>query len=268
MVRAEQSRDSIAHDLRRLGLSTGDAVVLHSSLRAIGVVEGGATTVVQALLDVIGLAGALMVPTFSYVTMCFDPASEPSLTGAITETVRRWPGAVRSLHPTHSVAVIGRDAAALAADHHRMSAIAVESPLGRMAARGGKVLLLGCGHNQNTTIHVGEIVGDVPYKDVPWGDDFAWTRTVVAPEGELDVPIIHPSGCSKAFGAIEWHLRRSGLVRDGIVGSALCQLMRGADVIATTATLLRGDPAALLCTDPVCPRCVEARVAIAEARYA
>jgi len=264
MVRAEQTRDTLASDLRRIGLAAGDALVLHSSLRALGFVAGGAATVVHAILDVLGPTGTLMVPTYTYATMRFDPAAEPSLTGAITETVRHWPGAVRSLHPTHSVAVVGRDASALAADHHRMSAIAVDSPLGRMAARGGKILLVGCGHNQNSTIHVGEIAGDVPYKDVPWGDDFAWTRTVVTPDGEIDVPLIHPSGCSKAFGGLEWRLRRRGLVRDGIVGAALCQLMRGADVIATTATLLRGDPGALLCTDPICPRCVAARLAIAD----
>ncbi len=268
MTRPAQTRESIAADLRRLGVARSDALVLHSSLRSLGIVDGGADTVVAAVLDVLGPDGTLMVPTFTYFAMRFDPATEPGLTGAITEAVRRWPGAVRSLHPTHSIAVVGRDAALLAADHHRKSAIAVDSPLGRMAARGGKVLLLGCGHNQNTTIHVGEIAADAPYKDVPWGDDFAWTRTVVTAAGEITVPIIHPSGCSKAFGAMEWHLRRRGAVRDGYVGSALCQLVAGQAIIDATVDVLRADPGALLCTDLICPRCVAARAAIATRRQA
>ena len=37
-----------ADDLRSLGLGTGDRVVVHSSLRAVGPVEGGADAIVDA----------------------------------------------------------------------------------------------------------------------------------------------------------------------------------------------------------------------------
>lgn len=254
-----QSQESLVADLRRIGLGGGDAVIVHSSLRSVGKVEGGAATVVRALLEVVGPRGLLMVPNFSYSCTYFDPAFEPSLTGVVTETVRRWPGAVRSLHPTHSVAAIGENAVEIVRGHHLMSAIALGSPLDRLAAMGGWVLLLGVGHTQNSTIHVGEIHADVPYKDVPFSPDLALERTVVTPEGERLVPIIHPPGCSKGFGAIEGNLRLGAAIRDGLVGNSLTQLMRGRNVIDTTFAMLTEEPGALLCFDPYCYRCTEAR---------
>jgi aminoglycoside 3-N-acetyltransferase len=224
--------------------------------------------VVQALLDVLGSAGHLMVPTYTYWSSRFDPLHEPSQTGRITEAVRCWPGAVRSLHPTHSVAVIGPEAEALVAGHHLMSAIAVDSPLGRLAQRGGKVLLLGCGHNQNSMIHVGEMAANVPYQDVPFAPDSQRAATVVTAAGEIPAPILAPSGCSKGFGAIEWHLRQRGAIRDGLVGSSLAQFMPGAAVVDATAALLWEEPAALLCSDPHCYRCTTARLVIEERAHA
>src|SRR5688500_10428768 len=105
--RSMTDRTGITEDLHRLGLAVGDALVVHSSLRSIGPVEGGAEAVVAALLDVVGERGLLVAPTFTYRGERFDPLTEPGLTGRIAEAVRSWPGALRSWHPTHSVAAIG-----------------------------------------------------------------------------------------------------------------------------------------------------------------
>ena len=101
------TRGELATDFRRIGLERGDAVVLHGSLRSIGRVDGGADTVVAALLDVLGPDGLLAAPVYTYWTQRFDPAADPGQTGRIAEAIRRWPGAVRSWHPSHSVAAIG-----------------------------------------------------------------------------------------------------------------------------------------------------------------
>lgn len=260
------TRESLASDLRRIGIEPGDKVVVHSSLKSIGKVEGGAETVVAALLDAVGPDGLIAAPTFTYHVTRFNPAAEPSVTGAITEAVRHWPDAVRSWHPTHSWAMIGPDAAAIAEGHHLIGGVSFESPLDRIAQAGGKVLLLGVGHAANTTIHVGETHARVPYLSVPFFSDSPTKASVVIGEREIPVDLIDPSGCSRAFGMVEYILRRDQKIRDGKIGNAISQLMFGMDVIEAAKEILVGEPDALLCDDPFCHRCTQARVKIAEAR--
>jgi len=226
-----------------IGLRPGDRVLVHSSLRAAG---RDADELIDELLATVGPQGLVVMPTFTYDNDTFSPDT-PGRTGALTEVFRRRPEAVRSRHPTYSVAAIGRGAAELLAGHERAGATAIDSPLDRLAAAGGLVLLLGVGHVANTTAHVGEFHADASYLDIPF--DPAWPT-----HGYDRFP-----GCSRAFGALERPLREQGAIRDGQVGKALAQLVPGAAVIEETVALLRADPAALLCTDPDCYRCSRAR---------
>ena len=253
------TRSKLAEGFHRLGLRPGDAVVVHSSLRSLGHVEGGAESVIDALLDVIEPQGLLVLPTFTYSSQVFDPARTPSLTGRITEMGRLWPGAVRSWHPTHSVAAIGAGASELCAGHHRVGCFALDSPLDRLAARGGYVLLLGVGHVSNSTVHVGESHARAPYLGVPFSPDRPNQFTIIAPTGELAVSMTEFPGCSKAFGVAEKVLRDRGQIRDAIVGEALTQLVLGAAVIEATVAILQANPAGVLCSDSYCYRCTQAR---------
>ena len=147
----------IAGSLRAMGLEAGDRVMVHSSLSSMGHVEGGADTVVQAFLDVLGPQGTLMVPTFTH-SSCeyFDPLESPSLNGAVTEAARRFPGAVRSLHPTHAVTAIGPDAESLVADDLNRGALGKGCALDRLIKKGGNIFLLGVSQSSNSAIHIGE----------------------------------------------------------------------------------------------------------------
>jgi len=171
---------SLAADLRILGLAAGDVVMMHSSIRSLGFVAGGAEAVVWALLEVLGPEGTLIVPAHTpensdpagwrnppvppawwpvirAETPAFDPARTPSRwMGRIAETVRTWPGAVRSHHPQVSVAAVGRQAIEITADHLLAEAHSDRSPLGAVYRLDGKVLLLGCGHGSNTSLHLAE----------------------------------------------------------------------------------------------------------------
>jgi aminoglycoside 3-N-acetyltransferase len=171
---------SLGADLRALGLAPGDVVLVHSSLRSLGFVAGGPQAVVQALLEVCGPGGTVVVPTHTPdntdpagwsrppvppawwpilrdETPGFDPARTPSRwMGALAETVRTWPGAVRSEHPQVSFAALGPDAAEIVRDHRPAHALGERSPLGAVHRLGGKVLLLGCGHDSNTSLHLAE----------------------------------------------------------------------------------------------------------------
>jgi aminoglycoside 3-N-acetyltransferase len=171
---------SLGADLRALGLSAGDTVLVHSSASSLGFVAGGAQAVVQALLDVLGPDGTLVVPAHT-PDNCdpagwsnppvpqawwpvireqapgFDRARTPSRwIGVIAETVRTWPGAVRSDHPQVSFAALGRRAAEVTDGHQLDDALGERSPLGAIYRLDGKVLLLGCDHDSNTSLHLAE----------------------------------------------------------------------------------------------------------------
>src|SRR3712207_4214212 len=107
---ATVSAQDIRTALGSLGLGQGDTVLVHSALSSLGQVEGGAKGLVQALLDLLGPAGTLVVPTLPSVTEPFDPETSPSTVGRVSEVVRLWPGALRSRHPTHAVSAVGAQA--------------------------------------------------------------------------------------------------------------------------------------------------------------
>ena len=160
------TREEIAADLRALGIETGDAVFLHSSLKSLGYVPGGASTVLQALIDVLGPTGTLVVPTYylpggtihnavrtpDYV---FDPREHGSNLGALPATILQLPGVVRGIHPTHSVSAIGRQAEYIVGDQHRAPSIfGTGSPWDRFHEVNGKVLGLGISMGPVTFYHL------------------------------------------------------------------------------------------------------------------
>lgn len=253
---------TLAADLRSLGLAAGDRVVAHSSARAVGEAPDA---IVDALLEVVGRDGLLVVPAFTYDTARFDPAVEPGRAGAVAEAVRLRPGAVRSLHPSHSVAALGAGAAELCAGHELLAAADVDSPLDRLARAGGHVLLLGVGRVADTTVHVGEFRAGAPYLHVPFSPDWPRVHEIVADGRIRTVEYDRFPGCSRAFGVVERGLRERASIRDGFVGRAIAQLARGEDVIDEAVALLEADAGALLCTDPRCYRCTNARTELGRA---
>jgi aminoglycoside 3-N-acetyltransferase len=175
-----RTRATIAADLVRLGVAAGSCLLVHSSLRSLGWVCGGPVAVVQALLDTVGADGTLVVPaqTPEYTDPAgwrsppvpeswwpairrempaFDPRLTPSQgMGVIAETVRTWPGARRSAHPTVSFAALGALAADLLREHPLDYGLGDASPLGELYRRGAWVLLLGVGYDRATALHLAQ----------------------------------------------------------------------------------------------------------------
>ena len=174
------SFDSLSADLTALGLLSGDIALVHTSLSALGWVCGGPLTGIQALLAILGPRGTLVMPAFSgglsepslwqhppvpaewwpaiRATMpAFDRSATPTRgIGAIAELFRTWPGARRSDHPTSSMAVLGPHAEELVAAQPLGDPLGDGSPLGRLYTLNAKVLLLGVGHDHNTSLHLAE----------------------------------------------------------------------------------------------------------------
>jgi aminoglycoside 3-N-acetyltransferase len=172
---------TLTADLRRLGVRPGGVLVMHSSYRSLGFLPGGPQAAVQAVLDALGPDGTLVVPTHTpdnsdpafwsrppvprewwepirREAPGFDPARTPASKsmGVLSETVRAWPGALRSDHPEVSFAAVGPRAAEVVGTHRLEDGLGEDSPLGAVYRLDGQVLLLGCGHGNNTSLHLAE----------------------------------------------------------------------------------------------------------------
>jgi aminoglycoside 3-N-acetyltransferase len=234
---------SIAADLRALGVRPGGVLLMHSSNGSLGFVVGGPQAVVQALLEVLGTDGTLVVPTHTPENsdpagwsnppvpqpwwpvirehmLGFDPLRTPSRwMGILAEVVRTWPGALRSNHPQVSFAALGAHAAAIVAEHPLEDALGERSPLGAINRLAGSVLLLGCGHGSNTSLHLSECRVPAPPRTehgaavLTAAGTRAWTTwtDVLADEGDFE-----------QLGA---DFEAAGAVRAGTVGGAAARLM-------------------------------------------
>lgn len=170
---------TLIDDLRRLGVRQGDCVMLHSSLSSLGFVEGGAETVVEAFLEVLGPEGTLVTPAFTpgawfehlampdCRTCCpreFCPSSWPSHEGAIPNAALQRPGRLRSCHPTHSWVANGARAAELLCDHrHAATCCGRGNPFEKLVELDGCIVTLGVGVNTITLWHYFEDILQVPY---------------------------------------------------------------------------------------------------------
>lgn len=174
------TKEILIEDFRQIGLEEGMTVIVHSSLKSIGWVCGGAETVILALTEVLTENGTLVMPTHTSDNSdpkewenppvpeswfqiirdsmpSFDPKTTPtSMMGKIPETFRNWHNVKRSYHPCDSFAAWGKNANLITENHSLDFAMGEDSPLGKMYKLNSFVLLLGVNYNRNTSFHLAE----------------------------------------------------------------------------------------------------------------
>ena len=247
--------ERLVSDLRKLGLKKGDKVAVHSSLKSLGYVVGGAETVIKALLQIIGSEGTLLMPLFNDPAPLIDLRSQPSRLGAISETFRTYPGVIRSHNATHSVGVIGADAEYIAAGHEKATQLGIDSPFHRLAKMGGWILHLGTDFKSSSIIHVAEAIAKVPYLNVAYpGYDIQIEYIIEDGTHRIMKPLETP-GDSVAFIKVQQEMEKKKLLRKGKIGMADSILAKGSNIIDTALNMLEKNPAILLCDNPNCPVC-------------
>ena len=242
------AKTDIALGLRQLGLNEGDGLLVHSSLSSLGYVHGGADTVIDALLEVVGKTGTVLVPTLTGTEHdgpeqppIFDVRHSPCWTGRIPSTFLQRQEARRSLHPTHSIAGIGPMTAALTEGHEDcITPCGPDSPYYRLAELGGYVLLIGIGQDSNTTVHTCEELAEVPYHLQSQPTD----AVIIDYEGRRHIRrlTLHDWGTPRQFVRIDDELLRRGLMRVARVGNANLRLIRSMVMIEWLVGVLREEP--------------------------
>lgn len=243
----------LVDDFRALGLIDGDLVLVHSSLSGLGWVEGGAETVIDALVEAVKPSGTVLFPTLTGTEQdgpdhppVIDLTTTPCWTGSVPETARRRPEAIRSVHPTHSVSAIGAQAEAYATGHEASrTPCDKHSPYVRLMEEGGKILLLGgVTHESNTTLHALEEMANVPYHL----QDEETDGVVILPDGERVVVRnrLHLWRWERDFPKISPYLEEAGATVSGPVGASTSTLVSSSGLRDVILPLMIDDPLFLL----------------------
>jgi aminoglycoside 3-N-acetyltransferase len=255
---AELSKADVTDQLRALGVRAGGVLLVHTSFRAVRPVEGGPLGLIEALRGALGPDGTLVMPSMSDNDDApFDPATgaaAPDL-GIVPALFWRIAGVARSDHP-FAFAAIGPQAAAITADPLPLPPHIAASPAGRVYDLDGQVLLLGCGHDANTTLHLAEIVGGAPYR-VP-------RHCTVNKDGRpLRIDYGENDHCCERFALADDWLRSRGLQSEGRVGHAHARLMRSQDIVRVAVENLTRDPLVFLHPASAgCDQCDAARASL------
>jgi aminoglycoside 3-N-acetyltransferase len=238
------SRSTLTADLIGLGITLGDVVMVHGSLRQIGPIVGGVNVLLDALFDCVGKQGTLV----AYID--FEPFYEehdPKIPvfdkhsararrdhGILHEALRIWPGTQRSDHPDASVIANGRLADWLVSEHPFQYGYGPGTPFERVLLANGKVAMLGAPLDTITLLHHAEHLAEIPDKRMR-----RYRRLMPTPQGarwidfeEFDTSDpVHSSLPELAFQQIAEDYLASGKGRLGRVGRATSYCFDAQDLV-------------------------------------
>ncbi|MGZ8378855.1 MAG: AAC(3)-IV family aminoglycoside N-acetyltransferase [Gemmatirosa sp.] len=259
MMRPTIDRAALVAQLAALGVRAGDVLLVHASFRAVRPVEGGPAGLLAALREAIGPTGTLVLPSWGEDDDApFEPRATPAARdlGVLADTFWRLPGVVRSAHP-FAFAAAGPHAERVTGDPLPLPPHGPASPVGRVHDLDGRILLLGAGHDADTTLHLAELLGGAPYRT-------AKHCTVRDADGRPQrVDYEENDSCTARFALAEEWLRARGLQREGRVGQADARLVRARDVVAVAVAEVARDPLIFLHSrDAGCDECDAARASV------
>ena len=250
--------ETLAAQLRTLGVQSGGVLAVHMSFRAVRPVDGGPAGVIQALRLAVGESGTIVMPSWGDDdSVPFDVATTKvaDSLGVTADVFRRLPGVKRSNHP-FAFAALGPDAERIVSDPLPLPPHRLESPIGRAWELDAQVLLLGVDHSENTTIHLAELMTDVPY-------GVRKECTVLDGGTAKRIEYLENDHCCQRFRLVGEWLRARDLERSGHVGSAVARLVRSRDVVDVTVEQLKRDPLVFLhSVEEGCEECTEARASV------
>jgi aminoglycoside N3'-acetyltransferase len=254
------ARGALAGQILALGVEKGGVLTVHTAFSKVGPVEDGPRGLIESLQQALGPDGTLVMPSMSDDDdQLFDATATPCRgMGVVADLFWKMPGVMRSDSP-HAFAARGPRALEITAPHPLDVPHGPDSPVGRAAALDGQVLLLGVGHDANTSVHLAENLAGVGYR-VP-------KRLTVLRDGRpVRYAYAEVDHCCQGFARMDAWLEAEGRQRRGMVGRAESRLVRSRDVVDTALAHLRRDETVFLHPSRACAECDEARANMPRAR--
>ncbi|SER19705.1 aminoglycoside 3-N-acetyltransferase [Gracilibacillus ureilyticus] len=241
------TKNDIKNGIKSMGIKPTDTLLIHSSMKSLGAVDGGADTVIDALMEYMK-DGLLILPTHTWAQMSeqhsiFDPLTERACVGILPNLFMKRPGVLRSLHPTHSVAAIGKGAEEyIAGEENWDTPCPREGCWGKLYDRKAKILFIGVRMDRNTFIHSVEEWMDVPNRLTAKRVGLQ----VKTPEGNLiDRPVYrHYSAVgstSDCYLKLEAPFLEKGCIKEGKIGDARCFIGDAVKMADLTMDFLKRD---------------------------
>ena len=221
------TKAELKRQLAQMGILPTDTVLIHTSLRAVGSVEGGADGFLDAFCEYLE-DGLFLVPTHTWADVnqdnpVFDVSASAPCIGTVPKIAAFRKDGIRSLHPTHSIWAHGKQAESYVRGEENAHS---PGPVGfcwdRLADVGAKILLIGVTHNRNTFIHaideragLPDRIGVKPYRAI-----------IIDHTGNrLEIPM-HPHLCTKTNDVSQFYVNfekpliRLGAQKMGRLGNA------------------------------------------------
>lgn len=238
--------EQLVEGFRNLGVAEGDTLLVHSSYKSFGEVDGGPATVNRALEAALGAEGTLIMPTFNFdfnKGAPWDVRTTPSKMGVLTELVRKDPRAKRVFHPFYSFAILGKHAEMLGSLRYK-SAYERDSVFGKLRDLDGKIMVIGLSYNNSMTFfhHIEQMEG-VDYRflkqftgEVTDENGNTYTDTFEMLVRDVDkgvMTMVDPMGAL---------MEEAGVIKSAKIGEADVKLMKANEVYEFTAREMKRDP--------------------------
>ena len=240
--------ERLVEGFQKLGVEQGDTLLVHSSYKSFGEVDGGPETVVRALEAALGTddEGTLIMPTFNFdfnKGEAWNVRTTPSRMGVLTELVRKDPRAKRVFHPFYSFAILGKHAEMLGSLLYK-SAYERNSVFGKLRDLDGKIMVIGLSYNNSMTFfhHIEQMEG-VDYRflkqftgEVTDENGNTYTDTFEMLVRDIDkgvMTMVDPMGAL---------MEETGVIKSRKIGDADVKMMKANEVYEFTAREMKRDP--------------------------
>jgi len=251
------TKSDILQALAAMQIDPNGTALIHSSMKAIGDVENGADTILDACIEYMQ-SGLLIFPTHSWdegnlPDNVYNPLTEPSCVGILTNLFLQRDGVVRSLHPTHSVAAIGKEAEAYVAGEENVDTPCPRNGCwGRLYDRNAQIVFMGSPPKSNTFIHSVEEWNNIPQR---LAEQPRHIKIVMFDGSLMDRPLYghrSPTGdVSQHYGKLTPAFLARGIASKGQLGDADCYVCDAVGMGELTTAFLQRNPDLFIDDTPI-----------------